>query len=1019
MIKEVSMCKKHGGPVFYLPRRPVVREDSRTTKVRPVFDASAKGYNGISLNDCLETGPNLLPNILGVLTRFRRWKFAVTADVTKAFLQIKVHEADQNALRFLWELKGKVREMVFDRVPFGTRASPFLLNATIKHHLTKYTPNKTIRELNQNLYVDDFLSGADSENDALSLIADAKRTMGEAGMDLTKWSSNSKVVADTVFKEFDPRFTVEESTKVLGLKWLPGEDCFTFSGLNNQEYIVVSKRTVLSFIARLFDPLGFLAPFIITAKLLFQELWEIGVDWDQELPDQLKCRFVTWLEELNLLKEWKIPRCFVSLAWDDADEVQLFVFCDASEKAYGCCAYMRAQEGSNVTVSLIMTKARIAPLKRVTLPRLELLGSLLGARIVHFLLSELNLPCETVYRCYTDSMVALGWIQGNSNRWKTFVANRVQEIQNLTAPSRWGHVSGTDNPADLLTRGLDATHFMKSSLWLNGPSWMRAGVFPQSNAFISQEKEELIDKELRVTQCVTTVVDTKEPLLQTSKWSSLSKITRILSWVLRFISKCRKIDMENCIQITCDEQKNATKQLIHMTQSDYFEDEITCLKAEKPVSKSSKLYKLSPFIGEDGLVRARCRLNYSDLSFDEKFPVILPKCHISFLMVRDMHTKLKHAGVNQLLTAVRNHYWVIGLRSLARKVKGECLSCKIMDSKPCQEPVAHLMEARLKQAPPFSIVGLDYAGPVYCKDFPGDKFYILLFTCAVIRAVHFELVNSMSLTNFLLAFRRFVSRRGLPITVFSDNAKTFKSADAELYKQYGSNSPKWRFSVPRAPWWGGWWERMVKNMKVALKKTIGLKSIEKVELETTLAEIEACLNSRPLTFVGDDLENGHALTPSHFLLGRGSHLKNEVSDEPSIQITGEQMREKGKELEERLKMFWNRWQNDYLKHLPLPKRKDKFGRLEIGSVVLIREDNCPKLQWPMGVVEELIEGRDGISRAVKVRTKKGILLRPIQRLHDMELNSHPENVMDVLKDDSGYKTRSGRPSKSPVRIQYY
>ena len=220
MIKEVSKCEKREGPIFYLPHRPVVREDSITTKVRPVFDASAKGYNGVSLNDCLETGPNLL----GLLTRFVRWKVAVTADVAKAFLQIRVHEADQNVLRFLWELGGQVREMVFDRVPFGTTASPFLLNATIKHHLGKCPNSKTKEELETNLYVDDFLSGADTEEEALDLVVEAKRTMAEAGMDLTKWSSNSKKVADTILKEFDPRFDVAESTKLFGLEWIPAEE---------------------------------------------------------------------------------------------------------------------------------------------------------------------------------------------------------------------------------------------------------------------------------------------------------------------------------------------------------------------------------------------------------------------------------------------------------------------------------------------------------------------------------------------------------------------------------------------------------------------------------------------------------------------------------------------------------------------------------------------------------------------------------------------------------------------------
>ena len=506
----------------------------------------------------------------------------------------------------------------------------------------------------------------------------------------------------------------------------------------------------------------------------------------------------------------------------------------------------------------------------------------------------------------------------------------------------------------------------------------------------------------------------KEPLLKVGKWSSLAKVTRIMSWVLRFVTRCRKKPMEHCDgdKLTSAEVSQANKQLTLMTQSEHFEEEIACLKAGKHVAKSSNLYKLSPFIGEDGLLRARCRLNYSDLTFDEKFPILLPKCHFSLLIVREKHAQLKHAGVSQMITAVRNHYWVIGLRSLARKVKGECLSCKRVDARACQEPMAPLMEARLKKAPAFNTTGLDYAGPVYYKDFPGEKFYILLFTCAVTRAVHLELVNSLSLTHFLLAFR-FVSRRGLPKTVFSDNAKTFKSASTELLKLYGSNSPYWRFSVPRAPWWGGWWERMVRNMKVSLKKTIGLKSLERTELETLLTEVEACLNSRPLTFVGDDIDNGHPLTPSHFLLGRGSHL-DKVSCEPSLDVSPELIKEKSKALEGRCDMFWKQWQDEYLKHLPLPKRRDKFGKLEVGSVVLIREDNCPRLQWPMGVVERLIPGKDGVARTVEVRTKRGNFFRPIQRLHGMELNE--ERATEEVRKENVYHTRFGRPSKSTVRF---
>ncbi|GFO43023.1 transposon tf2-9 polyprotein [Plakobranchus ocellatus] len=155
-------------------------------------------------------------------------------------------------------------------------------------------------------------------------------------------------------------------------------------------------------------------------------------------------------------------------------------------------------------------------------------------------------------------------------------------------------------------------------------------------------------------------------------------------------------------------------------------------------------------MGEDGLLRVSRRLNSSDLSYDEKFPTILPKCYLSLLLTRDTHLKLKHAGVNQVVSTLRNQYWIIGLGTLAKRMKRKCFPCQRLDAKACQEPIAPLMEARLKQSPPFSVVGIDYAGPIFCKNAPGQKFYVLLFTCAVIRAEHLELAESLALSHFLL-----------------------------------------------------------------------------------------------------------------------------------------------------------------------------------------------------------------------------------------------------------------------------
>jgi len=325
-------------PVFYLPHRPIVKESSTSTKVRPVFDASAKGPNGLSLNDCMETGPNLLPNLVEILLRYRRWPVALVADIQKAFLQISVRPEDRDVHRFLWELDGVIRTMRLARVPFGNRSSPFILNATIKFHLNKFEKDVVTEELDENLYVDDWLSGADGEEEATSMVEEASDIMSSCSMNLTKWGSNKKVVLDQGLYNLSDKSEHQSNFKVLGLGWNPEKDCFMFEGLTLEQGLVITKRVVLSLIARLYDPLGFLTPFIIKLKCLFQDLWRLGVEWDSEVPAEHGAIATSWIEDLCLLKNWNIPRPYSLGPWGDIVGLQLHAFGDASETGlWGLC----------------------------------------------------------------------------------------------------------------------------------------------------------------------------------------------------------------------------------------------------------------------------------------------------------------------------------------------------------------------------------------------------------------------------------------------------------------------------------------------------------------------------------------------------------------------------------------------------------------------------------------------------------------------------------------------------------
>ncbi|XP_064653106.1 uncharacterized protein LOC135503461 [Lineus longissimus] len=258
-VPQTEIVPNDERPVFYLPHFPVIKESKLTTKIRPVFDASAKGANGVSLNDCIESGPNLLPGLLDILIRFRRWRVAMTSDITKAFLQIAVNKEDQDVHRFMWTKDGKDRVMKFLRVPFGNTASPFLLNATIRHHLSQYSDSETstaVEELKENLYVDDWITGADYEDETCELFRNGQKILKEGSLSLAKCNSNNEVIKYMFIHEFDSH-SGTVSTKILGLKWLKTEDCFAFDGVDIPTQIVTTKRVVLSFIARLFDPFGF------------------------------------------------------------------------------------------------------------------------------------------------------------------------------------------------------------------------------------------------------------------------------------------------------------------------------------------------------------------------------------------------------------------------------------------------------------------------------------------------------------------------------------------------------------------------------------------------------------------------------------------------------------------------------------------------------------------------------------------------------------------------------------------
>ncbi|GFY17733.1 uncharacterized protein TNCV_1074681 [Trichonephila clavipes] len=369
------------------------------------------------------------------------------------------------------------------RVLFGVKSSPFLLAATIKYHLKKYVDifPDILNHLNQSLYVDNFLCGNVSVQAALTTCIESKQIFEDASMDLRKWRTNSS----------------ELNQSHLGT--------FLSKRIN-------TKRYLLQAAGRLFDPVGFIGPYTIRIKCLIQEIWCLGLNWDDKLLKQLEASWNKWCNEINYLSEIKIPRYyFQNFLPSNATTIQLHYFSDASKKAYETVAYLRIELNyGNIISSFVASKGRVAPLKTLSIPRLELMAALLSARLSDKIATALILPVSRFY--WTDSSITCYWIKGDFNKHKVFVKNRIKEIQKLSDPKEWRYCKGKDNPADLISQGLPLNDLKNNKMWWHGPKWltMKQTEWPLFSEPIIETKINNDKLELKKSINVNTAVEKRQ-----------------------------------------------------------------------------------------------------------------------------------------------------------------------------------------------------------------------------------------------------------------------------------------------------------------------------------------------------------------------------------------------------------------------------------------------------------------------------------------------------------------------------
>ncbi|GFW89303.1 integrase catalytic domain-containing protein [Trichonephila clavipes] len=802
-------------PMYYLPHQAIKKEGRVTTSTRIVFDAASHQANELSLNDCLWPGPNLNPNLLDVLINFRLNRVAISSDIRQAFLQICLADKHKDFVRFLWtDSNPRIGEKLtlqvyrFNRVIFGVNSSPFLLAATIKYHIEKYNEIHpiTVQHLDSFMYVDDWITGQDTREEALFMSRHAKNIMKEAGMEMRKWISNDTVLmAQWAAEGFDTH-PMDASirlgtnkTKVLGMAWQTLDDCLTLDTKDNL----------------------------------------------------------------------RIPRLVLDSTNDEvSDLIEIHIFCDASKLAYGAAAYVKVRKQNEVLVNLIASKTRVAPLKAVTLPRLELLGALVAARLSSRVQEIVRKKKECKVFHWTDSKIVLFWIKGSSKRWKQFVANRVQEISELTDPDSWFHCSGQDNPSDFLSRGLSVDTLISNNKWWTGPAFLRTDELPKTVSECPELNEvdylpELKSKDSKEHTVLTLNFNQTffDHLL--SRSNKFLTIVRVLSFLYRFLFNIRNPTNKKTGPLTSDEMKEAEIYLMKQVQLSSFYKEIRAMQNGDDICNKSKILNLSPFLDDKGIIRVGGRLKHSRLPYSSKHPILLPaKSKLTIIIVKYYHEKYFHLGPQHLLYQVRLKYWPIHGRNICRKVVHNCVICFKFNPKICSQKMGDLPKERITPEKVFNSTGIDLCGPFFIKNKyqrkgPEIKVYVCIFICLVTKAIHLEIISDLTSQALIAALKRFISRRGKCHKIFSDNgtnmiganreikalSKLVRDREESLFAFFAEEGIEWSFIPPRSPNWGGLWEANIKSLKYHFKRVAGNSKFSYEELLTLITQIEAILNS--------------------------------------------------------------------------------------------------------------------------------------------------------------------------------
>jgi hypothetical protein len=517
--EQVPDSQKHrqDGRVWFIPHHGVYQPVKQ--KLRIVYDCAAE-FDDTSLNKELLQGPDLTNGLIGVLMRFRQFPIAVKADIEAMFYQVKVKPEDRDLMRFLWwpggDLRKEPEEFRMTVHVFGAVSSPSCANFALLKTASDNEDNcgeEVVNAVKSNFYVDDFCVSVEKEDEARELSHGVKDLLAKGGFRLTKWVSNNREVLSSLPKEEWAKpvknLRIDEDIlprdRTLGVLWCMESDTFRFEiNLKDRE---PTRRGILSITSSVYDPLGMVCAAIMPAKLLLQDLCRLKLKWDEKIPENYQKRWIQWLAGLPKLEDVSVSRCLKPSDFGNPVGIQLHHFSDASNIGYGVITYLRlVNESGDVHCSFVCAKSRVAPIKQISIPRMELTAATVAVRINNMLMKELTIPIDDVH-FWTDSTTVIKYINNETSRFRTFVANRLTEIRDSSQPSQWRYVKSEDNPGDECSRGLTVDKFIANQRWFGGPAflWNPEDQWPSADLVLEQYQNDPEEKDVEVKRSVHTV----------------------------------------------------------------------------------------------------------------------------------------------------------------------------------------------------------------------------------------------------------------------------------------------------------------------------------------------------------------------------------------------------------------------------------------------------------------------------------------------------------------------------------